>query len=59
MKLCADCPTPEKCTAAGKCLKMPKKNKMSKGGMAKKGYNKGGYAKCGASNPPTQKGTMK
>lgn len=26
-----------------------------KGGMVKKGYNKGGYTKCGASNPPAQK----
>jgi len=58
MKLCSDCPTPEKCKAAGKCLKMPKKA-MSKGGMAKKGYKKGGYVMCGASNPPTQKGTPK
>ena len=34
-----------------------KKQKMSKGGMTKKGYNKGGY--CGASNPaarPMKKG---
>jgi hypothetical protein len=57
MKLCPDCPTPEKCKAAGKCLKMPKKG-MSKGGMTKKmGYNKGGM--CGASNPaarPMKKG---
>ena len=53
MKLCPDCPTPSKCTAAGKCLKMPKKA-MSKGGMAKKkmGYNKGGM--CGASNPASR-----
>jgi hypothetical protein len=58
MKLCADCPTPSKCMAAGKCMKKAKKA-MSKGGMAKKGYAKGGYAKCGASNPATQKGTMK
>ena len=39
--------------------KLPKKvrNKMgymSKGGMAK-GYNKGGYANCGASVPPSKK----
>jgi len=63
MKLCADCPTPKKCTAAGKCLKMPKKG-MAKGGMAmnegmkalkkeapevakKMGYKKGGMAKKG------------
>lgn len=61
MKLCADCPTPGKCTAAGKCLKMPKKA-MAKGGMAmnegmkalkkeapevakKMGYKKGGMTK--------------
>lgn len=50
-KTCAGCPTPKKCTEAGKCLGKSKKSKagMSKGGMAKKGYNKGGYAKCGAS----------
>jgi hypothetical protein len=64
-KTCAGCPTPAKCTAAGKCAKkssgmakggMSSKKKdymamgMSKGGMtSKKGYNKGGY--CGASNP--------
>jgi hypothetical protein len=54
MKLCKDCPTPEKCKAAGKCLKMPKKG-MSMGGMAKKkmGYSEGGMA-CGASNPPAR-----
>jgi hypothetical protein len=64
-KTCAGCPTPAKCTAAGKCAK---KSGMAKGGMTakkkpdmmgmgmygggmtkKKGYNKGGY--CGASNP--------
>jgi len=36
---------------------------MSKGGAVKKkptkGYAKGGMVKCGASNPPTQKGTPK
>lgn len=35
---------------------------MSKGGMTKKpakGYAKGGMVKCGASNPPAQKGTPK
>ena len=32
----------------------------SKGGMTKKaGYAKGGMAKCGASNPPMQKGKAK
>lgn len=41
MKMCSGCPTPAACKAAGKCLK--------------KGYNKGGYAKCGASNPPAKK----
>jgi len=66
-KPCAGCPTPAKCTAAGKCAK---KSGMAYGGMAKKkgyGYggmtkkpmkmNKGGY--CGASNPaerPMKKG---
>ena len=42
-KTCAGCPTPAKCTAAGKCLK-------------KTGYNKGGYVNCGASMKPTQQG---
>ena len=42
---CDHCKTPSKCKAAGKCLKKG----MSKGGMVKRGYNKGGY--CGASNP--------
>ena len=47
------------CGKGGKCScgGMPSKKKMSKGGMAKKGYNKGGY--CGASNPaerPMKKG---
>lgn len=32
---------------------------MNKGGMAKKKYNKGGYATCGASNPATQASTKK
>jgi hypothetical protein len=52
MKLCPDCPTPEKCKAAGKCLKMPKKA-MAKGGMSTKkkpdmmaaGMSKGGKVK--------------
>jgi len=40
--------------------KLPKnvRNKMgymSKGGMAKRGYNKGGYANCGASVAPSKK----
>lgn len=50
-KPCKGCPTPAKCTTAGKCLGKSQKSKagMSKGGMAKQGYNKGGYAKCGAS----------
>jgi len=54
-KMCADCPTPAKCMAAGKC--MGKKAKMYKGGMVKKAYAKGGMVKasCGASNPGTQK----
>ena len=54
-KPCAGCPTPAKCTAAGKCLK---KAGMYGGGMAKKktGYNKGGYVNCGASMKPTQQG---
>ena len=53
MKTCPGCPTPAKCKAAGKCLKSAG---MYGGGMAKKkGYNKGGYAKCGASNPPAKK----
>lgn len=53
-KTCPGCPTPAKCTAAGKCLK---KAGMYGGGMAKKktGYNKGGMANCGASVPGTQK----
>jgi len=47
------------CGKGGKCScgGMASKKKMSKGGMAKKGYNKGGY--CGASNPaerPMKKG---
>jgi len=53
-KPCAGCPTPAKCTAAGKCLK---KSGMYGGGMAKKktGYNKGGYVNCGASMKPNGK----
>ena len=46
-KPCAGCPTPAKCTAAGKCQKKAAK---------KTGYNKGGYVNCGASMKPTQKG---
>ena len=55
-KPCKGCPTPDKCTAAGKCLGKSQKSKagMSKGGMVK-GYNKGGYANCGASMPPSKK----
>jgi hypothetical protein len=30
---------------------------FNKGGMARKKYNKGGYANCGASMKPTQKST--
>jgi len=54
MKLCPGCPTPAKCTAAGKCLKTAKK---AYGGMAKKvKMNKGGVVKanCGASMKPQQ-----
>lgn len=60
MKTCASCPSPAKCTAAGKCLKssakmgyggMPKKVKMAKGGMTK--------ANCGASMKPQQSSTPK
>lgn len=57
MKLCAGCPSPERCTAAGKCLKTAKK---AYGGMAKKAkkakMNKGGVVKanCGASMKPQQ-----
>jgi len=54
MKLCAGCPAPAKCTAAGKCLKTAKK---AYGGMAKKAkMNKGGVVKanCGASMKPQQ-----
>lgn len=58
-KMCADCPTPAKCKAAGKC--MGKKAKMYKGGMASKkkssGYAKGGMVNCGASMKPGQKRT--
>jgi len=52
-KTCAGCPTPAKCTAAGKCAK----SGYYGGGMAKKkkGYKEGGYAMCGASVPGTQK----
>lgn len=50
-KPCANCPTPAKCKAAGKCLK----SGMNKGGIMKKGYAKGGYVNCGASNPPSKK----
>ena len=61
---CPGCPSPAKCAKEG-CQKKQKtgmanggmatKKKdymamgLAKGGMAKKGYNKGGY--CGASNP--------
>jgi hypothetical protein len=38
-----------KCSCGG----YVKKKGMAKGGYAK--YNKGGYAKCGASNPPSKK----
>ena len=52
-KTCPVCPTPAKCTAAGKCAK---KSGYYGGGMTKKkGYNKGGMANCGASVPGTQK----
>ena len=57
-KMCADCPTPGACKAAGKC--MGKKAKMNMGGMAskkKQGYAKGGYVSCGASMKPGQKRT--
>lgn len=55
-KMCADCPTPGACKAAGKC--MGKKAKMNKGGMTKKqGYAKGGMVNCGASMKPGQKRT--
>lgn len=56
-KTCAGCPTPQKCTAAGKCLGKSSKSKagMSKGGVAKMGYNKGGYVNCGASMKPNGK----
>ncbi len=36
---------------AGKPKKETIKQKMKRGG----GFNKGGYAKCGASNPPSKK----
>lgn len=52
-KLCSDCPTPGACSAAGKCMGKSVK-KMAYGGMVKKGYAKGGYVACGASNPGTQ-----
>lgn len=55
-KTCPGCPTPEKCTAAGKCAKKAKTGMMG-GGMAKKkamGYNKGGMANCGASVKPNR-----
>ena len=32
-----------------------KVTKYAMGGMVKKGYNKGGYVACGASNPGTQR----
>jgi len=52
-KTCPGCPTPAKCTAAGKCAK---ESGMAYGGMAKKkAFNKGGMANCGASVPGTQK----
>lgn len=39
MKVCASCPSPAKCKAAGKCMKASPakpKAKMAYGGMAKK-----------------------
>ena len=42
MKVCASCPSPAKCKAAGKCLKASPapKAKMAYGGMAKKATTK-------------------
>lgn len=49
----------QKSPASGQTIKENRRvvseTKLRKGGMAKKKYNKGGYANCGASVPGTQK----
>lgn len=47
-----NCGKGSKCSCGGMVSK--KKKKMSKGGVVQKGYNKGGYVKCGASNPASR-----